>query len=111
MRHVRIGHVVALAEPERFELVGCLAVHVATGVIGGTRSGGCRSVSQVALCSCLIGLRPLAEEHRDGDGGQDADNDHDDQKLDEGEASLFPPYLMKLIKPLRKKMQHVLPPV
>src|SRR5215204_2434811 len=111
MRHVRIGHVVALAEPERFELVGCLAVHVATGVIGGTRSGGRRSVSQVALCSCLIGLRPLAEEHWDSYRCQYPDDDHDDQKLDEGEATFVARHLLHLPQPLAKPVQHRMSPL
>ncbi len=31
----------------------------------------------------------LAEERRDGDGSQDADDDHDDEELDEGEAGFL----------------------
>ena len=35
----------------------------------------------------VFGLVPLTQEHRDGDGGQDADDDDDDEELDEGEAA------------------------
>ncbi len=39
----------------------------------------------------VLGLAPLAEEHRDGDGRQDADDDDHDQQFDEGETVLVHP--------------------
>jgi hypothetical protein len=37
----------------------------------------------------VLGSRALAEERRDGDRGQDADDQDDDQQLDEREALLL----------------------
>ena len=42
----------------------------------------------VGLGSGVLSLLALVQEHRDGDRGKDADDDHDDEKLDEGEATL-----------------------
>ncbi|HZL64174.1 MAG TPA: hypothetical protein VFD50_04395 [Thermoleophilia bacterium] len=42
----------------------------------------------VLLDGGVLGLLPLIDEHRDGDGGQDADDDDHDQELDEREPAL-----------------------
>ena len=39
----------------------------------------------------VTGLVPLCEERRDGDCGQDADDEHHDQELDEGETLFVGP--------------------
>src|SRR3954452_3008584 len=40
----------------------------------------------VSLCGGVTGLLALVQEHRDGDRSENADDDHDDEKLDQGEA-------------------------
>ena len=59
---------------------------VAVGVHG-VRLGVGRGVAQVVL-ERRSRLLLLVQEQRDGDRGQQADDHHDDEQLDEGEATL-----------------------
>ena len=67
---------------------------------GGDEDGSLGGVPRVGLTGGEVGLLPLGEEGGDRDGGEDADDDDHDQELDEGEASLIPLYLVKLLEPL-----------
>ncbi len=52
------------------------------------RLDGERSVGEVGLESRAVAVLPLLQEDRNCNRGQDADDDHDDQELDEREAAL-----------------------
>jgi hypothetical protein len=71
------------------------------------RSGG--AVSQVALGGGLVGAVLLGEEDRAGDRGEDAHDDHDDQKLDEGESALVPLTLL-LFQTASQPVEHLSAP-
>src|SRR5215213_6460114 len=106
--HIVKVHVVGLVKAERRDIGHRSTGHVATAVLDGARRCGGGGVSQVALGRSLPRPLPLLEERRYRDGGEDADDDHDDQKLDEGEAPLIPLYLVKLLEPLDEKLKHTL---
>src|SRR2546421_12939942 len=60
-------------------------------------------VARGGLGTGVLRLGPLAEERRQGDRGQDADDQHDDEELDQGETLLVLDALAELV-------QHVNPP-
>src|SRR5204862_2090476 len=65
----------------------------------------CRlSRTVIDLGLSVASLVPLVEERRNRDRGQQAENEHDDQELDERETRLF------LGHPLTELEEHLLPP-
>jgi hypothetical protein len=70
-------HFVGLSTPVIGGEPGFIASVETAAVVRGARGGGGRSVTLVALGCGIPGLVPLADEHRDGDGGEDADDDHE----------------------------------
>ena len=69
-------HFVGLSKPVIGGEPGYIASVETAAVVRGARGGGGRSVTLVALGCGIPGLVPLADEHRHGDGGEDADDDH-----------------------------------
>src|SRR3954453_21560385 len=57
----------------------------------------------VSLGRGVTGLLALVQEHRDGDRSENADDDHDDEKLDQGEA------LVLLVHRLTDTSEHCSP--
>ena len=55
-------------------------------------------VARVRLGSGVLTLLTLAEEGRQSDGGEDADDQNDDQELDEGETLLVLAALTQLVE-------------
>src|SRR5215218_6951375 len=101
-------HVIGLVESESRDISHSSAGCVVTAVLDGARRCGGGGVSQVALGRSLPRPLPLLEERRYRDGGEDADDDHDDQKLDEGEASFVAAHLLHFPEPLDEKVKHTL---
>ena len=54
-----------------------------------TDGGSLAGVASVGLGARVLSLRALAEEVRQSDGGQDADDQDDDEELDQSEAGLL----------------------
>src|SRR5215217_333403 len=81
----KLGLVVVVVGDEK--ILG--AARVVSVVVGGTRNGSRCSVPRVALGGGLVCPGARREKRRDGDRCQDADDDHYDQELDEGESSFF----------------------
>src|SRR5215217_1583636 len=83
--------VLALGRPgvSRPVTSGDVGVHKLGLVVVGTRNGSRCSVPRVALGGGLVCPGARREKRRDGDRCQDADDDHYDQELDEGESSFF----------------------
>src|SRR5215210_2167531 len=74
---------------------------VDAAVVGGVGLHRCLSRTRLLLGIGVVGLVPLVEERRDGDRGQQADDEHDDQQLDEREARLLAGH------PLTELQQHL----
>ena len=55
-------------------------------------------VARVKLGSGILALLTLAEEGRQSDGGEDADDQNDDQELDKGETLLVLSALAELVE-------------
>src|SRR6476620_9931366 len=72
-------------------------------VVGEVRLFLVRHRPEVGLRRGVDRLLPLVQEDRDGDGGEDAYDDDDDQELDEGEAALT------LLLGLADSSEHLLP--
>ena len=62
---------------------------VAAVVVGGSGLGGGLQRARLLLGRRVVGLALLVDERRNRDRGEDADDQDDDQKLDEGETTLI----------------------
>ena len=85
---IRVDQIAPLGDPISITVAGynlSLRLDEAVGH-GAERRRAHRQSPPLRLPRAVLGLLALAEEDRDGDGGQDTDDDHDDQKFDQGEA-------------------------
>src|SRR3954452_17616495 len=62
-------------------------------------------VARIGLRRRVLALRALPQERRQGDGGQDADDQDHDQELDQGEALLVLSALTQLVEHVGRTLQ------
>src|SRR4051794_29011021 len=89
------------AVDEREARVGELSNRVASRVVLRVHVAGLDlrdQVARVGLGRGILGLLALAEERGKSDGGKDADDENDDQKLDQGETLLTLSALAELVE-------------
>lgn len=76
-------------------------------IVGGAGCSSRSNIPKIAFYRCDTSAIALTKKNRNSDGGQYPDDDHDDQKLDQGEAPLVPFHLLYVPQPLAEPLKHV----
>src|SRR2546430_5074423 len=99
------GHVLAFVFERGLDFLQSYNInaYVATALISSSRLDGGLRRARLHLGGRVVGLALLTDERRNCDRGKDADDQDDDQRLDEGKATL-------VLRALAQSIQHVNPP-